>query len=210
MPAQLPIFYSFRRCPYAMRARLAIASSGIKTELREIVLREKPPSFLETSPSATVPCLKTDSGVIDESLDIMKWSLEQQDPENWLAMPQEGWDWITTCDGPFKASLDRTKYVTRYPDVDENRERQRANDFLRALNHRIDTWIFDQPTVADYAIFPFVRQFANIDLAKFQACEFTDLSAWLNRLVNSERFLGIMEKHRPWQENTRGPLFPSN
>ena len=89
-----PVLWSFRRCPYAMRARLGLASAGITVELREVVLRDKPRAFLDTSPSATVPCLDTGRGVIDESLDIMIWALEQNDPEKWLKMPKEGFDLI--------------------------------------------------------------------------------------------------------------------
>ncbi|MBU2487130.1 MAG: glutathione S-transferase N-terminal domain-containing protein, partial [Alphaproteobacteria bacterium] len=110
-----PVLYSFRRCPYAMRARLAVASAGVEVELREILLRDKPAAFLAASPSATVPCLVTDSGVIDESLDVMLWALTQNDPEGWLQMPEAGHDWITRADGPFKQALDRTKYANRYP-----------------------------------------------------------------------------------------------
>ena len=94
-----PILYSFRRCPYAMRARLAIASSGIQVELREIILRDKAPEFLETSPTATVPCLKVGERVVDESLHIMAWALGQNDPENLIQMPTEGYSLMSTCDG---------------------------------------------------------------------------------------------------------------
>ncbi|WP_299922828.1 glutathione S-transferase [uncultured Pelagimonas sp.] len=208
MSSQTPILYSFRRCPYAMRARLAIDSSQVKTELREVVLRDKPPSFLAASPSATVPCLVHNKGVIDESLDIMKWSLNQHDPESWLIMPDEGSEWIERCDGPFKVNLDRTKYITRYPNADEKIERRLANEFLSALDEKIDTWIFDRPTLADYAILPFVRQFANIDIAKFQDGQFHSVAAWLDRFTTSEKFSRIMQKHSPWHEKTQGNTFP--
>ena len=98
----LPILYSFRRCPYAIRARLAIASGGVMVELREILLRDKPQSFLEASPMATVPCLVTDDGVLDESFDIMRWALAQSDPESLLDMPEAGYDLVAQFDGPFK------------------------------------------------------------------------------------------------------------
>ena len=111
----LPILYSFRRCPYAMRARLAVRVAEQPVALREILLRDKPEAFLEASPSATVPCLVHADGVIDESLDVMRWALSGNDPHGWLEMPEAGWDWIARCDGPFKHALDRTKYATRYP-----------------------------------------------------------------------------------------------
>ena len=116
----MTVLYSFRRCPYAMRARLALRSARQQVQLREVVLRDKPAAFLATSPSGTVPCLALDTGeVIDESLDIMIWALRRHDPEGLLQMPDPGWDWINRCDGPFKHALDRTKYATRYPDATE-------------------------------------------------------------------------------------------
>ena len=134
----LPILYSFRRCPYAIRARLAIASSGRTVELREVVLRDKAPEFLATSPSATVPCLKDGETVLDESLDIMLWALGRADPEGWLE-PEEGGletalDLIGTCDGPFKHRLDRYKYDTRYDGAVKETERARASEFLWRLD----------------------------------------------------------------------------
>ena len=140
-----PILWSFRRCPYAMRARLAILVSGLKVELREIVLREKAPEFLASSPKGTVPVLVTPSAVIDESLELMLWALNRSDSESWLAMSEEGYEWITRCDGPFKTALDHTKYAVRYPDLDPEQERGRAAEFLSDLNLQIagsdlDVW----------------------------------------------------------------------
>ena len=129
-----PVLYSFRRCPYAMRARLAILASGVSVELREIVLREKAPEFLASSPKGTVPVLVTPSAVIEESFDVMLWALDRSDPEGWLVMPEAGYDWIARCDGPFKTALDHTKYAVRYPDLDPEQERGRAAEFLVDLN----------------------------------------------------------------------------
>lgn len=193
-----------------MRARLAIASSGQPVELREIVLRDKAPSFLGASPSGTVPCLVTESGVIDESLDIMKWALSQHDPESWLEMPDDGWDWIARTDGPFKSALDRTKYGTRYPDTDPNEQRELAAVFLSDLNDQIKNWIFDQPSIADYAILPFVRQFAFIDKAWFDEQPWPNLHAWLERFLASDRFDSIMEKYAKWAEGDAPILFPNS
>ncbi|OCW56233.1 glutathione S-transferase [Hoeflea olei] len=203
-----PLLYSFRRCPYAIRARLAIASAGIPVELREVVLRNKPEAFLATSPSGTVPCLAVDATAIDESLDIMLWALRQHDPEGWLAMPGEGFDWIARNDGPFKAALDRTKYADRYPGCDPDEERRRAGEFLTALDGQIEDWIFGRPTLADYAILPFVRQFALIDKAWFDAQDWPDLQAWLARFLASDRFERVMEKYAPWQPGARPVHFP--
>ena len=205
---QMPILYSFRRCPYAMRARLGLAASGVAVELREVVLRDKPAAFLAASPSATVPCLVAGTQVIDESFDIMTWALAQSDPEGWLEMPEAGHNWITEADGPFKHALDRTKYATRYPDEDPEVHRVVAHEYLARLDEQIDTWIFDRPTLADYAILPFVRQFAFIDKARFDAEDWPALQGWLERFLNSDRFAGIKTKYPQWVDGDAVTLFP--
>lgn len=208
-----PVLYSFRRCPYAMRARLAILAAGVRVDLREVVLRDKPPAFLAVSPSATVPCLvtgegMTGDGVIDESLDVMTWALAQHDPETWLDMPSEGHDLIARADGPFKDALDRTKYATRYPDCDPTEQRTLAATFLADLDAQIDTWIFGRPTLADFAILPFVRQFAFIDKPWFDAQPWPDLQGWLERFLASDRFAAIMHKNAPWEPDMPPLAFP--
>ncbi|MGX1497926.1 glutathione S-transferase [Labrenzia sp. MBR-25] len=212
----MPILYSFRRCPYAIRARLSIAASGEQVELREILLRDKAPEFLETSPSATVPCLKADDTVIDESLEIMLWALQRADPENWLR-PEEGdldemLALIADCDGPFKRNLDRYKYDTRYPDADRETEKAGAADFLWHLERRLT----DRPrlfgrrgSLADYAILPFVRQFANADRSWFDSQDWTSLKAWLEAFENSFRFQSVMPKWSPWRAGDTPVFFPS-
>jgi glutathione S-transferase len=203
-----PILYSFRRCPYAIRARLAIACAGITVELREVVLRDKPQAFLDASPSTTVPCLVGPDRVIDESLDIMLWALRQNDPEGWLAMPEEGFDWMARNDGPFKQGLDRTKYDTRYPDADPAEERTKAMAFLADLDVLIDGWMFARPTLADFAILPFVRQFAFIDKAWFDGQPWPNLQAWLERFLASTPFDAVMEKYPRWKEGDPPTPFP--
>ena len=198
-----PTLWSFRRCPYAMRARLALASAGVEVELREIVLRNKPQAFLETSPSATVPCLNADGQVIDESLDIMVWALKQHDPDALLDMPPAGWDLIATSDGPFKQALDHTKYATRYPDLDPTIELEKASAFLRGLDAQLagQQWLFGaKPTLADLAILPFVRQFAFIDRAWFDAQDWPNLRGWLDRFLDSALFGNVMFKYSPWED----------
>ena len=157
----LPILWTFRRCPYAMRARLAIASAGVDVELREILLRDKPQPFLEASPKGTVPVVQTKDRVIEESLDVMLWALDQNDPEGWLNMPKHGFELIAEADGPFKLALDRTKYESRHPDVDIGQERQNAGCFLQKLDQLLDqqSFLFAQsPRIADMAILPFVSR----------------------------------------------------
>jgi glutathione S-transferase len=200
--------YSFRRCPYAMRARLAILSAGTRVHLREILLRDKPRPFLDASPSGTVPCLVHDAGVIDESLDIMIWALGTSDPDRLLDMPQAGWDLITRCDGPFKHALDRTKYATRYPDENAAKHRADASAFLADLDAQIIVHIFDRPSLADLAIAPFVRQFAFIDKPWFDAQPWPNLQSWLDRFLFSDAFDLIMIKHPVWRDGDAPTDFP--
>lgn len=198
---ELPVLWSFRRCPYAMRARLAVRSAGVRVALREIVLRAKPEGFLAASPSATVPCLQTGDLVLDESLDIMVWALRKADPERLLEMPEDGWDLIARCDGPFKTALDHTKYAVRYPDLDPVAERAKAAMFLRELNSMLATrpWLYAaHPCLADLAVLPFVRQFANTDRAWFDAQDWPHLRDWLDRFTASGDFAAIMGKPPQW------------
>lgn len=205
-----PILYSFRRCPYAIRARLAIASSGVQVELREILLRDKPPAFLDTSPSATVPCLVTDAGVLDESFDIMRWALAQNDPEGLLDMPDDGLDLIKTFDGPFKRALDLTKYAVRHPDSDPEVTRADAMAILSGLEEQLHHgWLCgSRPSLADLATLPFLRQFAMIDKPRFDAEATPHISAWLETFLASDRLAGVMRKHPPWQAGDPPTLFP--
>ncbi|WP_103222270.1 glutathione S-transferase [Roseibium marinum] len=214
--SERPTLYSFRRCPYAMRARLAISVSGQTVELREIVLREKAPEFLNTSPSATVPCLKHGDTVLDESLDIMLWALESSDPEHWL-LPEDGdktgmFSLIEECDGSFKHHLDRYKYDTRHPDADREEERSGASVFLRCLDDRLTAgpWLFGaRPALADFAILPFVRQFANTDRDWFDGENWPELKTWLGAFETSGRFLAIMQKWPKWRAGDEPLLFPA-
>ncbi|MCC5954748.1 MAG: glutathione S-transferase [Natronohydrobacter sp.] len=203
-----PVLWSFRRCPYAIRARLAIRCSGVSVELREILLREKPAAFLAASPSWTVPCLVTPDGVIDESLDIMAWALGQNDPEGWLDMPPEGMDWIARCDGSFKHALDRVKYASRYPDQDRAAHLATACAFLDDLEAQLDGWIFARPTLADMAILPFVRQFAFIDKGRFDAQPLPRVQHWLTQFLASDGFAAVMHKNPPWQQDQPVLSFP--
>ena len=204
-----PILYSFRRCPYAMRARLALLSSNTTVALREVALRDKPAHFLDVSPTATVPCLVTQDGVIGESLDIMKWALVQNDPENLLNMPNAGWALIDETDGPFKLALDRTKYAARFPEQDTQKQRAVAEAFLTRLDQKIDRWLFEHLSIADLAILPFVRQFAFIDKNWFDEQPWPNLHGWLDRFLCSDRFEQIMPKYGQWHEGDVEVLFPN-
>ncbi len=207
-----PVFWSFRRCPYAMRARLAFMSSGTKVELREVVLRDKPDAFLAASPSATVPCLQVGAQCIDESFDIMLWALGQNDPEGWLDMPEGGQALIEECDGDFKTALDRYKYGSRHGDVDIVIERRKAGVFLHRLEALLADhgWLYGpEPRLADMAILPFVRQFAHVDLAWFAAQPWPHVIGWLEAFKSSPRFTAIMTKYPQWQAGDAPVIFPA-
>lgn len=194
-----------------MRARLAIASAGLAVDLREIVLRDKAPEFLEVSHSATVPCLVTEGQVIDESYDIMLWALRENDPEGLLGMPEAGHALIATTDGPFKTALDRYKYHTRYENCDREVERAKASAHLGALDEQLagKDWLFgDRATLADFAILPFIRQFANTDRAWFDAQNWPNLQRWLERFITSDRFQAIMGKYPKWEAGDAPTRFP--
>ncbi len=198
----LPVLWSFRRCPYAIRARLALASAGIEVDHREILLRDKPAEFLAVSPEATVPVLDTDSATYIHSLDIMYWALRQHDPEGWLKCPAGAADLVELNDTEFKTVLDRYKYHTRHDDVDPATERQLAEPYLLQLNTLLATqgWLFGtKPSNADFAILPFVRQFAHCDLAWFLSRPWPGVAGWLENFKSSERFQRVMVKHPVWQ-----------
>jgi len=210
-----PVLYSFRRCPYAMRARLALDSSATAVELREILLRDKAQAFLAASPSATVPCLVAGDGtVIDESLDIMLWALRRTDPEGWLR-PDGGsiedmLVLIDELDGPFKTSLDRYKYASRYPQGDPIGERGSAARFLEKLDGMLSgrNWLFGEtPALADMACLPFVRQFAATDRAWFDAAGWNRLRTWLAVFETSDRFRRIMTRYPVWKDGDPPKVF---
>lgn len=206
----MPILYSFRRCPYAMRARLAIYVSGLQVELREILLRDKAPEFLLASPKATVPVLITNKEVIDESFDIMVWCLKQSDPEHWLAMPDEGYEWILRSDGPFKEALDHTKYSVRFPDLDPKLEQAKALKFLTDLNLQIgnSNWVFGKGcSLADMALLPFIRQFSNIDKNWFYGQNLSNVYRWLDHFLMTDIFIKIMKKYNMWSVGNQPVIF---
>ncbi|KMW60432.1 Glutathione S-transferase domain protein [Candidatus Rhodobacter oscarellae] len=195
-----------------MRARLAIQAAAQEVELREVLLRDKATEFLETSPSATVPCLKDGETVLDESLEIMIWALERNDPAGWLLVPRSGRDVITEADGSFKQALDRTKYHTRY-DSDPEAERARAGVFLAKLDTQLagKAWLYgDNPSIADMAILPFVRQFAFIDKPRFDAEPWPHLQRWLEAFLASQDFERIMLKYQVWQSKDPATVFPTD
>ena len=213
-----PVLYSFRRCPYAMRARLAIASAGLECRLREVILRDKPAAMLEASPKGTVPVLVLEDGtVIDESLDIMLHALRTHDPEGWLSpedgAPDDMLALIADCDGGFKHHLDRYKYAARYEDADFEHHRREGAAFLKRLDDRLtsrDQLFGARISLADMAIMPFVRQFANAGRAWFDAAPLPHLQRWLAGHLDSARFKAIMPKFSQWKPGVDEPVFPAS
>ena len=211
-----PILYSFRRCPYAMRARLAIAVSEQKVQLREIVLKNKPAELLAISPNKTIPVLQLgkngDQQVLYESLEIMVWALSQHDPEQWLDAPlEEMFLLIDENDYEFKPWLDKYKYADRFPEHNEAYYRDQAEDFLMLLENRLNnnTYLFsDHITLADMAIFPFIRQFASVDKIWFEQSPYLQVQQWLTRLIKCDLFMACMKKYPTWLESGEEFLFP--
>lgn len=213
-----PILYSFRRCPYAIRARLAIAVAGIQVELREVVLRNKPISLIDYSSKATVPVLiTTDNSVIDESIDIMYWVLQQTDPQSWLsALDKEqrlaADKLIQNNDDEFKDCLDRYKYPDRYPEHSQQYYRQQAERTLAMLEQQLSVHgclVSADLSIADMALLPFIRQFAFVDKAWFDASPYPLLKVWLDNFLNSSLFLSIMLKYPAWHPGSDITLFPN-
>ncbi|EHQ58753.1 glutathione S-transferase [gamma proteobacterium HIMB55] len=208
-----PILYSFRRCPYAMRARMAIAYADINVGLREVVLKDKPPAMLEVSPKGTVPVvIDVDGTIIEESRDVMRWALHQNDPDAWLAGLGLDDPLISACDDDFKHWLDRYKYAVRFPEQDEIWYRGQAEAFLATLEPRLGDARFlngSSLSVTDIAVFPFIRQFANVDLKWWDDHPYPNVARWLDGLVSSELFIEVMKKYPQWQDGDPEIAFPS-
>ncbi|ABV87845.1 glutathione S-transferase [Shewanella pealeana] len=230
----LPTLYSFRRCPYAMRARLGILLSGQSVNLREIVLKHKPEAMLTASPKGTVPVLiLQDGSVIEESIEIMCWALINDDPHNLLLsenprQQENAQALIHANDNQFKPWLDKYKYADRHPDNSEQYYRQQGEIFIGQIESLLakqtvklsqaqtPELISEQaysatskspqllgfePSIADYAIYPFIRQFASVDRAWFDNSGYTNVQRWLKAHIESHEFASIMKKYPTWLES---------
>ncbi|MCC2096350.1 MAG: glutathione S-transferase [Hyphomicrobiales bacterium] len=201
-PRDRPVLYSFRRCPYAMRARLAIARNTVAVDLREVVLRDKPAHMIELSPKATVPVLWLEDGsVIDESLDIMIWAWARGGKGRPDDAPH--YDLVARIDGDFKYHLDRYKYATRYDPVAGEAHRAAALGILRDIEPLLERpWLSgSEPGFADLAILPFVRQYRIADPAWFDAQpELTGVQDWLAGFLDWPGFHAVMKKYPQWCE----------
>ena len=211
----LSCLYSFRRCPYAMRARLGLLFAELPVELREITLKNKPAQMLAISPKGTVPVLQLADGVvIEESRDIMEWALEQQDPQE-LMNPKtlhQGNTLIEQNDQEFKHWLDRYKYADRHLEMTQTEYRQKGEAFLQILEELLtkNTYLLgDSVTIADIGIMPFVRQFAHVDRDVFYSLPYPKLQIWLKNWLAHPLFIQAMTKFQPWQDGDEPVIFPS-
>jgi len=216
MTSALPILYSFRRCPYAIRARVAIKYSGQRVELREVILREMPASMLEVSPKGTVPVLVLPDGqVIEESLEVMHWALAIRDDDQWLSendkLQAKANLLIEENDTVFKANLDHYKYADRYPAHTADYYRTECERFIK----RLDMCLADNPyllsdriSIADIALFPFIRQFSLVDKGWFDASPYQQLQQWLDDFLQSDLFAAVMQKYPAWETGQDAIAFP--
>lgn len=211
----LSCLYSFRRCPYAMRARLGLLFAELPVELREITLKNKPAHMLAISPKGTVPVLQLADGVvIEESRDIMEWALEQQDPQELLNLKtlHQGNTLIEQNDQEFKHWLDRYKYADRHLEMTQTEYRQKGEAFLQILEALLtkNTYLLgDNVTIADIGIMPFVRQFAHVDRDIFYSLPYPKLQIWLKNWLAHPLFIQAMTKFQPWQDGDEPVIFPS-
>ncbi len=211
-----PILYSFRRCPYAMRARLALEAGGIDVELREIFFRDKALEFLATSPKGTVPVLVSDNGLfLEESLDIIRWSMETSKAGKLLEPDVGSTDkaiaLIERMDADFKPHLDKYKYASRYEDVDGIVSRSQGSKFINELEDMLSgqPHLYGQKrSVADIGVAPFVRQFAHVDQDWFYAQDWKNVITWLDAFKASPEFLRIMKKYPKWIAGDDVIIFP--
>ena len=206
----LPCLYSFRRCPYAMRARMALLYSAIRVELREVKLSAMPAELLNISSKATVPVMRINDGtVFSESLDIMYWALSISDPQQWLMEDVESQELIRQNDVEFKPLLDNYKYAERFSQNSQLEHRNLAEKFVASLESRLsgNTWLFDDRlTISDVAIMPFIRQFAGVEPQWFAQCKYDGVRRWLNQQIASELFQSVMHKYVFWQSGDE-PVF---
>jgi glutathione S-transferase len=214
-PAQPPILYSFRRCPYAIRARLALLKAGVAVELREVDLKRKPAEMLAVSPAATVPVLDLGGNkVLTQSLDIVRWALGQHDPDGWLTRGDAARDaqLVALTDGEFKQALDRAKYPERFPEQTADEARAAAERCLIApleVTLTNDAYLGGEaPNWADASVFPFLRQFAAIDAERWAVSHWPATQRWLSHWQNSPLFAACMGKVLVWQPGSAGPRFP--
>ena len=212
---KFPILYSFKRCPYAMRARMAIQLAKIRCEIREIRLNNKPEHMLKVSPKGTVPVLILEDKIIDESIEIIEWVLDQDNVfegnlnQNEVVLSEK---LISIFDEKFKYHLDRYKYAARYNNVNSDKNRSQCMEILIELNQIISNkkWIFGESiNKLDISILPFIRQFriANPEWFDMQV-SIHSVKRVLNNFLESELLNEIMINYDEWKEGSKPEYFP--
>lgn len=219
MPAPLPRLYSFRRCPYAMRARFGILFAELKVELHEVALKNKPAQMLAISPKGTVPVLelvgddKSTQLVIEESREILHWALQQHDPQGLLSVDATcANELIDQNDNEFKHWLDRYKYADRHPELSQVESRRKGEAFLQVLERLLagNRYLLGESiSFADVAIMPFVRQFAHVDQEVFYRLPYPNLQRWLRDWLAHPVFQQVMTRLKPWQQGDDVVVFPA-
>lgn len=202
------VLYSFRRCPYCMRAHMALKYSALKVELREVSLKSYPEQAKKISPKVTVPVLQLSDGtVIDESWDIVKWALQQSDPDIWMGKENshllDAEILVETNDFSFKEDLDHYKYADRFPEHSAEHYREACEEFIEELEEMLADNKFllsDKLSLADIAVFPFIRQFSLVDKSWFEQAPYPKVQNWLNVLTSSTLFSSVFQKHEVWKE----------
>lgn len=218
MSVSLPRLYSFRRCPYAIRARLGLLFAELKVELREVVLKNKPAQMLAISPKGTVPVLQladaesSERLVIEESREIVEWALRQNDLQGLLSTDLVAANTlINQNDNEFKHWLDRYKYADRHPELTQSEYRQQGEVFLQVLEQLLAKnkyLLGSNISIADIGIMPFVRQFAHVDQEVFYSLPYPNLQQWLRDWLEHPVFQHVMIKFQPWQEGHEIVVFP--
>ena len=214
MTSSLPVLYSFRRCPYAMRARLGLLFADRQVVIREIVLKNKPTQLLAISPKGTVPVLQLSDGtVIEESREIMIWALEQNDPQRLLDVEilEKAMALIAKNDTEFKHWLDRYKYADRHLEMTQTEYRQKGEEFLQILEALLvkNTYLLGgRASIADIGIMPFVRQFAHVDRDIFYSLPYPNVQQWLQYWLEQPLFMTAMTRYQTWQEEDNPVIFP--
>lgn len=208
MNQKIPILFSFRRCPYAMRARIAIKLCSLECEIREINLKLKNKEFLEISPKGTVPVLVLpDDKIIEESMDIIHWAISNNDPYNLklknLEIYNKDMDLISIFDNEFKYHLDRYKYNSRYKGINKEEHKYKARDLLVNLNNSLKEkqWLNGENiSISDISILPFIRQYRIADIKWFdEKLELPNINRWLDKFLNSKIFNNVMKKYKIWE-----------
>ncbi|MFJ2981891.1 MULTISPECIES: glutathione S-transferase [unclassified Pseudomonas] len=196
------ILYSFRRCPWAMRARLALRYAGCEVQVREVAMKHKPDELLALSPKGTVPVLDTGDGVLEESLDIMRWALARNDPQDWRLQAdpvaaQQAERLIARNDSAFKAQVNLYKYAERYPEHSREHYRQQAEAWLVELEQLLEGrpyLLAEHPSLVDAALLPLMRQFAGVEPQWFAEAAYPQVRSWLEGWLASELFKAVMAK----------------